>query len=331
MTGVLVLGHAEVTACLPTRACVDAMAAVLAAHARGEVYQPLRSVVRPPAADGTLMGLMPAHRAGDCAVYALKAVCIVPANSARGLDPHQGTVTLFDGGTGRPIAILDAAALTAVRTAAVSALATRLLARPDARVLAVIGAGVQAAAHITALLAERRFASVRIYAPTAEHAHALAERTAAEHGVRAERAASAEAALEGADVVVTATNAREPVLRREWLPDGAHVNAVGASVPSARELDTATIAASALFVDSRESAAHEAGDYQRAVESGAVAGPQHIRAELGEVVAGLHPGRRESTELTVFRSLGLAIEDLAAAELAAAEARRRGVGTEVAW
>jgi ornithine cyclodeaminase len=331
MTDVLVLGHADVAACLPAQACVDAIAAVLADHARGEVHQPLRSVVRPPEAGGRLMGLMPAHRSGDCPVFALKTVCVVPGNSARGLDPHQGTVTLFDGVTGEPLAILDASALTAVRTAAVSALATRLLAREDARVLAVLGAGVQAAAHIAALLAERPFELVRIYAPTEGHARGLAERTAAGHGVRAEAAASAETALEDADVVVTATNAREPVLRREWLAPGAHVNAIGASTPSSRELDTATVAACALFVDSRESAAHEAGDYRLAVESGAITGPQHIRAELGEVVAGLHAGRRDAAELTVFRSLGLAIEDLAAAELAVAEARRRGAGTEVAW
>jgi ornithine cyclodeaminase len=277
------------------------------------------------------MGLMPVHRRGEHAAYALKAICIVPGNGARGLDAHQGTVTLFDGETGRPAAILDASAVTAIRTAAVTALATRLLAREDARELAILGAGVQAAQHLDALLLVRPFERVRVHARTAAHAAALAERAGGRAGVRVEAAPGAEAAVRGADVVVTATTSSEPVLRRDWLAPGAHVNAIGASTPDARELDTATIADGALFVDSRESALHEAGDVRLALETGVIDGPQHIRAELGEVAAGLHPGRAGAQELTVFRSLGIAVEDLAAAELAVAGARRRGLGTEVAW
>jgi ornithine cyclodeaminase len=329
--GVLVLSHDDVVAALPAEECAEAMAAVLAALARGEAYMPLRSVMAAPAAAG-FMGLMPGWRArsdGRRAAFGLKAVCVMPGNPARGLDAHQGIVTLFDGDTGVPVAILDASAITAVRTAAVSAVATRLLAREDARVLAILGAGVQAAAHLQALSRVRRFEAVRVYAPTAAHARAVVEGAAGVGGVELRVAASTEQAVRGADVVVTATTAREPVLRREWLGPGAHVNAVGASQPAARELDVATVAASALFCDSRESLRAEAGEYRLAIEQGAIAGDEHVRAELGEVLAGMRPGRRDPVELTLFRSLGLAVEDLAAAEHAVAAARRRGLGTEV--
>jgi ornithine cyclodeaminase/alanine dehydrogenase-like protein (mu-crystallin family) len=322
MSGVLVLGPAEVAEALPMGECVEAMAEVLTAHARKEVHQPLRSVSIPEASAG-FMGLMPAHRGGERPLFSLKAVCIFPGNPARGLDAHQGTVTLFDGTTGRPTAILDASAITAIRTAAVSALATRLLAAGDASELAVLGAGTQAAAHLEALRAERDFERVRIYAPTREHAEHLARRAGADV------AESPEEAVRGAHVVVTATNSREPVLRREWLAAGAHVNAVGASAPTSRELDTSTVAACSLFADSRESLLNEAGEFQLAVREGAVEGPDHIRAELGEVAAGIHPGRTDAEELTLFRSLGLAIEDMAAAERAVENARKRGAGAEV--
>jgi ornithine cyclodeaminase/alanine dehydrogenase-like protein (mu-crystallin family) len=322
MASVLVLGRDEVAEALPMGECIEAMADVLAAHARKEVHQPLRSVTMPEASDG-FMGLMPAHRGGEHPVFGLKAVCIFPGNPARGLDAHQGTVTLFDGTTGQPTAILDASGITAIRTAAVSALATRLLAAEDARELAILGSGVQAEAHLGAMRAVRDFERVRIYSPTREHAARLAQRAGAAV------ADSAEGAVRGADVVVTATNSREPVLRRDWLAPGAHVNAVGASAPTSRELDTATVAACLLFVDSRESVLNEAGEYQLAVREGAIEGPGHIRAELGEVAAGMHPGRTGSEELTLFRSLGLAIEDMAAAERAVENARSRGAGVEV--
>jgi ornithine cyclodeaminase/alanine dehydrogenase-like protein (mu-crystallin family) len=318
---VLILSHDDVRAALPPEECAEAMAEVLAAHARGEALMPLRSMVPFDGAAG-FMGLMPAWRGGSEPVFALKSLCVMPGNPARGLDSHQGTVTLFDGHTGAPRAILDASAVTAVRTAAVSAVATRVLAREDARVLAIIGAGVQGKAHLDALPRVRKFQEVRVFAPNASHARAVADG-------RATVAASAEDAVRGADVVVTATSAREPVIRHEWFAPGAHVNAVGASVPSARELDLDTVVACALFCDSRESLQGEAGEYRHAVEHGAIDGDDHVRASLGEVLAGIAPGRRSEGELTVFRSLGLAVEDLAAAERAVARARELGIGTEV--
>jgi ornithine cyclodeaminase/alanine dehydrogenase-like protein (mu-crystallin family) len=324
VSSVLILGHDDVIAALAPEACADAMAAVLAAHARGEAQMPLRSMVPFEGAAG-FMGLMPAWRGGDDPVFSLKSLCVMPGNPARGLDSHQGTVTLFDGGTGEPRAILDASAVTAIRTAAVSAVATRVLSREQARVLAIVGAGVQGKAHLDALLPVRSFEEVRIYSPTEAHARAVAG-----GGDGAARVvSSAQEAVRGADVVVLATSAREPVVRRDWLACGTHVNAVGASVPSARELDTDTVAECALYCDSRESLRNEAGEYLRAVQEGAIAGEDHVRGELGEVLAGSAPGRQGDDELTVFRSLGLAVEDLAAAECAVDAARRLGIGVEV--
>src|SRR6266542_3986774 len=318
---VLVLNQAEVERLLDMEGCIEAMADALASLARGEVHVPLRFLVNPEN-EPSLIGLMPAHRAGDTPLYSLKTVCVFPDNPKRGLDAHQGTVTLFDGETGEVRALLNASAVTAIRTAAVSGVATRLLARPDTSTLGILGAGVQARSHVDAMRAVRGFDRVVVYSPTPGHAQALADE------VGAEVAASAEAAVRGADVVVTATNATESVLERAWLEPGTHVNAVGGRPPRMVELDSATIADSGFYVDRRESTENEAGDYLRAREEGAI-GPDHIRAEIGEVLVGAGPGRRDDQEITVFRSMGLAVEDLAAAEYVLGRARETGAGTTV--
>jgi ornithine cyclodeaminase/alanine dehydrogenase-like protein (mu-crystallin family) len=318
---ILVLNQEEVERLLDMEGCIGAMEDALSALARGEVHVPLRSVIRPSGED-TFLGLMPSHRGGGAPLYSLKTVVVVPDNPRRGLDAHQGTVTLFDGETGETRAIMNASAITAIRTAAVSAVATRLLARDDAQELGVLGAGVQARSHLEALRLVRNFERVRIYAPTAEHAQSLA----AEAG--AEAVGSAEEAVRDADVVVTATSSVEPVLEREWLKQGSHVNVIGGRPPTMRELDVATVAASAFYTDKRESAESEAHDYRDALEAGAI-GADHIRGEIGEVLIGSAPGRQSPEELTVFRSLGLAVEDLAAAEYVVRRARERGVGVEV--
>ena len=315
---VRILNEREVHRLLPMAACIAAMEEALAALARGEVFNPLRSVVRPPG-EANLLGLMPAHRSGREPVFALKAICIAPGNAAAGLDLHQGFVALFDGATGVPRVLMNASAVTAVRTAAVSGVATKLLARPGASTLAILGAGVQARSHLEAMRAVLPFERVRVWSRTPGRAAQL-------DGV--EEAASAEEALAGADVVVTATTARAPILRRAWLAEGAHVNAVGSSIPTARELDTATVADAALFVDRRESTVNEAGDYLFPLREGAI-GPDHIRAELGELLIGAAEGRRSSSELTVFKSLGLAVEDLVAAEHVLRRAEAEGAGVEV--
>ena len=325
---VLTLSNADIHAALSPADCERAMAGVLAARARGDAYNPLRTVTFPPGAAG-FIGLMPAYAsdAGDSAgaAFGLKAICLIPGNPARGLDAHQGTVQLYDGETGMPTAILNASAITEIRTAAVTAVATRTLAREGARVLCMLGAGVQARSHLHALADVRPWEAVRIYAPTPAHVEAL--RDARPDLVAA---ASAREAVEEADVVVVATSARQPVLEHAWLSKpGAHVNAVGASAPSAWEIEPETVAAAALFCDSRDSVRNEAGEFRLAIEQGLIAGEEHIRAELGEVVAGTHPGRTADDELTVFRSLGIGVEDLAAAQVAVQNARRAGLGTEV--
>lgn len=303
----LILSHADVEELLTMRECIAVMEDALAALARGEVHNPLRQAIRAPGAPG-LLGLMPAWRTG---YYALKEVCVYPENPKRGLDTHVGTVILHSGETGEPLAIMNASAITAIRTAAVSAVATKLLARPDARVLAVIGNGVQAKAHLEAIPLVRDIADVRVFSRSSG------------------TVASAEEAVRGADIVVTATNSREPVLKREWLKPGAHINAVGSSIPSARELDGATIAASSLFVDRIESTVNESGDYLFAVKEGAIRRPEHIRGELGDVLIGRTAGRTASDEITLFKSLGLAVEDLASAAFLYEKARREGRGTWV--
>jgi len=318
---ILVLNQAEVEELLDMEGCIEAMAEILESLARGELFQPLRLIAFPPG-ESSAIGLMPAHRSGERAAYSLKTICMFPDNPTRGLDAHQGTVTLFSGETGQVRALMNASAITAIRTAAVSGVATRLLAREDASELAIVGAGVQARSHIEAMRAVRPWASIRVASRTAEHARALAEETGTE------AVASVEEAVRGADVVVTATSSSEPVVEHGWLKPGVHVNAVGSSVKTARELDTATMAACSLFVDRRESTLNEAGDYLSAAEEGAI-GPDHIRAEIGEILTGRHPGRTAPDELTVFKSLGLAVEDLAAAEYVVRRAQETGTGTTV--
>jgi ornithine cyclodeaminase/alanine dehydrogenase-like protein (mu-crystallin family) len=323
----LVLTQGEVEELLPMRECVDAMQDVLVSLQRGELHQPLRMVVSPPGTE-ELMALMPTHRRGENGAWSLKVVCISPRNRARGLDVHQGAVVLFDAETGEVRAIVNASAVTAIRTAAVSGVATRLLAREDARELAVLGAGVQARSHLEAMAAVRPLERARVYARTPEQAETLANDGSSRLGIPVEAVASAEEAIRGADVVVTATSSVEPIVRRAWLAPGTHVNAVGSSIPTARELDADTVAAAALFADARESMVNEGGDYLFAVREVDI-GPEHIRAELGEVLIGSREGRRTDDELTVFKSLGLAAEDLAAAEHVYGRAQAAGAGASV--
>ena len=319
----IVLSEHDVRELLDMESCIEAMTDVLTSLARGELYQPLRSIARPPEA-GTLLGLMPAYRSEPTSAYALKEIVVVPTNPARGLDTHMGGVLLHDGETGELVAMMNASPITEIRTAAVSAVATRALARPGAERVAILGSGAQARGHVQAMRAVLGDPEIRIWSRNEE----VAEQLAGEVGAIV--APSVDAALFGAEVVCTTTAATEPIVEKRWLASGAHVNAVGACFPTTRELDTETVAHSSLFTDRRESCLNEAGDFILAAAEGAV-GPEHIRAELGEVLAGMHPGREHEDELTVFESLGIAVEDLASAELVVRRARERGVGTEVAF
>ena len=321
---VLVLNHTEVAQLLPMPECIAAMEAVFTSFARGASQQPLRTIFRPSKVKG-VMAMMPAFRAGESPLFSLKAICVFPGNAALGKDAHQGGVMLFDGTTGELLALVNASAITAIRTAAVSALATRLLACEDASDLAIIGAGVQARPHVVAIAGVRNLKRIRIAAQHFGRAQKFAVEMQPQFSFPIEPVETAEAAVRGADIIVTATTSREPVLKREWISEGAHINAIGTFSPKAREIDTATMVDATLFVDARESALNEAGDYLRAAEEGAI-GPEHIRAELGEVLIGAHPGRTSRAEITLFKSLGLAIEDLAAAAHAYQKAKEQGLG-----
>jgi ornithine cyclodeaminase/alanine dehydrogenase-like protein (mu-crystallin family) len=288
------LSEAEIASVLTYERLIPAMERALAAFSAGEVLQPVRTMLTVEEAQGFL-GVMPAVTAD---AMGAKLVCFYPNNAASGLPTHLATIVLFEPATGRPLAFLDGRLITEMRTAAVSAAVTRHLAREDASVLALLGSGVQARAHLEALRRVRRFEEVRVWSRTPAHA----QRFAAESGARA---MDLEAAVRGADVIVTVTSSREPVLKGRWLKDGAHVNAVGACLPTWRELDDDALLGKTLVVDSREAALRESGDV---IQSRAP-----IFAEAGEVFAGTRRAPREAT--TVFKSLGLALEDLATARL----------------
>jgi len=272
---------------------IPAMEKALIDFSAGKVTQPVRSVIKvdPP---GGFLGLMPASTPDG---LGLKAVTFYPSNAERGIPTHMATIFLVDPETGTPLAIMDGRLITEMRTAAVSAAATKLLAPPDAKILAVLGTGVQARSHVEALRLVRQFEEVRVWSPTREHAAQFAKEIGA-------RSMSAEEAVRGADVVVTATNSKTPVLKGSWLKPGCHVSAVGACRPDWREMDDDAMA-NVVFVDSREGAMKESGDI---ILSGA-----KIYAELGEALAGKTPSR--ASETTIFKSLGMAVEDIAAALL----------------
>jgi ornithine cyclodeaminase/alanine dehydrogenase-like protein (mu-crystallin family) len=322
MTKILILNEHEVEHLLTMRECIGVMEEALASLARGEVHNPLRSVVRASGANGFL-GLMPAFRGGDTPLFALKEVCIFPGNPVRGLDTHLGAVLLHNGETGELMGVMNAAAITAIRTAAVSAVATRLLARENARSLAIIGAGVQGRTHLEAIPLVRNIDDIRIVSRSRAKAEALA-------GKAVRVVESVEEAVRGADIIVTATSSREPIIKREWIANGVHINAVGSSIAAARELDGATVAAASFFIDRRESTVNESGDYLSALREGAI-GEDHIRGEIGDILIGKASGRTSPEEITIFKSLGLAVEDLASAEFLFEKASREGTGTWVDW
>ena len=325
-----VLSAEDVAKLLPMRDCIQVMRDALASLARGKALVPLRMVMRMPDASGFL-GLMPGHIQADGGrdgALGMKAVSVFPGNARRGIDTHQGAVLLFEADTGRLSALMDGATITAIRTAAVSGVATDLLARKDATELAILGAGVQARTHLEAIAAVRPLRHVRVWSRNQEHAASLVKETAGRFGGSIDMVPGAESAVRGADVVATVTASPEPILQRGWLKEGVHINAVGSSIPTTREIDTATMAAVRLFVDRRESAVNEAGDILIPMREGAFTA-DHIQAELGDVIIGKDPGRRSAAELTLFKSLGLAVEDVASAAFILKRAQQTGMGQTV--
>ena len=320
---VLLVNQEEVGRLLPMGPCMDAMERVLASLARREAEMPLRTILWLPQKKGAL-GLMPAHLASD-EVLGVKAVTFFHGNEGTELDTHQGAVLLFEAERGSLLAVIDATSITAIRTAAVSGVATKLLARPDAGDLALIGSGVQARTHLEAMLLARRIRRVRVASASLDRARRFAQRQGARHGISIEAVATPREAVEGADIICTCTSAREPVVEGAWLASGAHINAVGSSVPSARELDTVAVVRSRLYVDRRESTLNEAGDFLIPKKEGAI-GDDHILGEIGEILISQITGRRDPQEITLFKSLGLAVEDVASAKLIYEESRRTGIG-----
>jgi ornithine cyclodeaminase/alanine dehydrogenase-like protein (mu-crystallin family) len=339
----LVLSDADVRQLLSYADCVAVMRTALTGLATGRAGQPLRSVARLAAAPG-LLGLMPSYLAGpspesgaseteadsDEGAYGLKVITITPSNPARGLDAHQGAILVFDGRTGMPQTLLNGSALTEIRTAAMSVLATDLLARPGAADLAIIGTGFQGRAHVLAFSQTRPLRRIRVAGRSQARAADLAADLRPQVSADITACSSVQEAVAGADIIVTATSSSVPVLERAWIDPGAHINAVGAYVPAARELDGATVAAAALFADRRESLEAESGDFLLAVAEGLV-GRDHFRGELGDVLIGAVPGRADDEEITIFESLGLGVEDLAAAQHVHAQATATGTGQWVTF
>jgi ornithine cyclodeaminase/alanine dehydrogenase-like protein (mu-crystallin family) len=310
------LSESDVRAALPMGELIDAMEAALIAFSAGRVVQPVRTVfgIR----DRCFFGLMPALDSG-ASVLGAKLLTVFPENTAKGVDSHQAVIVLFDPASGALLAVTDGRYITEARTAAVSAVSVRHMARPDASVLAILGSGVQARSHLLALPLVRDFREIRAWSPNAAR---LREFVAGRNVTACD---SAEHAVRDADVVVLATASITPVIDDAWVAPGTHVIAVGACRPTHRETDPRLVARALVVVDSRAAAMQEAGDILLAIEEGFI-GPGHIHAELGEVAGGAKSGRRDAAQITLFKSLGLAIEDVVSADLAYRRARVAGRG-----
>lgn len=322
----LLLNAAEVRSALPMVDAIEVMRQTMAAHGRGEAFQPARMVAHPPGIPGSLMLKPGAVPDG----FGLKALTIFPENGRLGLDSIQAFVALFDPATGLLQAVIEGGVVTEIRTAAVSAVSTDVLARPDAGDLAILGAGVQARGHLLAMAAVRPLRRVRIWNRTTEHAETLAG-WAAELDIRVEVCTSVRAAVENADLICTVTASEHPLLAADWIRDGAHLNAVGAYRADMRELPAELLTrAGVVAVDSREGALADAGDLVLARSDGLL--PKDFDPpEVGELLVGSRQGRTTPEEVTIFESLGLAIQDVAAATFVRHRALELGLGTEVAF
>jgi ornithine cyclodeaminase/alanine dehydrogenase-like protein (mu-crystallin family) len=271
-----------------------------------------------------MMGMMPGYLA-DPECFGVKLVSLIPRNKPPEYSSHLGLVLLFEGDHGQPVALLDAAEITAIRTAAASGLATRLLARQEAADLALLGAGEQARSHLEAMLAVRTLRRIRVWARDRDKARAFAEVEGARHRIAVETSPTVREAIAGADIICTMTKSREPILQGDWLTPGVHMNVVGSSIAAAAEIDTPAVVKARFFVDRRESTINEGGEFIRALKSGAIT-PDHILGEIGEVANGSKIGRSSPLDVTLYKSLGIAPQDLASAHYVLEKARAAGVG-----
>ena len=305
--------------------CMDVMAETLQMLSSNTALNPLRTIMWLPDKSG-LIGMMPSYL-GDRDVMGLKAISVFPGNHTTDFDSHQGSVMLFETKNGRLLAMMDAGKITAIRTAAVSGVATRLLARSDASVLAILGSGVQAGTHLEAMRLARDITAAKIWSRSSTHAEEFAARESAIHGLPIETVSSVAEAVDGADIICTVTSANEPILQGDWISPGTHINAVGSSVAFARELDTSAVVKSKLFVDRRESTLNEAGDFLIPKKEGAI-DDDHIRGEIGELLLNKTIGRNSAEDITLFKSLGLAAEDVASAHYIYRKMAKQNMG---AW
>jgi ornithine cyclodeaminase len=303
----LFINKEKIAALLPMNECIGIMEKTFRALACGEIGQPLRNVMWLPGKKG-LLGMMPGHAAG-LGIMGIKVITVFHSNREKGLPSHQGVVILFDANNGQPLMIFDALEITAIRTAAASAAATKLLSRDDSATLAIIGSGEQARRHIEAILLVRKIKQVNVWSRTEENAVQLVDEMTGKYNIPFHVKKTVKQAVEAADIICTVTSSKEPVVRGEWIAKGTHINAVGSSTAAARELDTEVILKSKLFTDCYESLFNEAGDFLVPEKEGALP-DAHVKAEIGEVLAGVKKGREKEDEITLFKSLGIAAEDI---------------------
>jgi ornithine cyclodeaminase len=304
-----VIERDEVARRLTYEACIPIVRQAMIAFSGGETRQHLRSIL--PLADGRAFGIMPGAM-GEAAPFGAKLISVYPENFAKGLHTHQGLVILFDPLTGAPVCVVDASEITAIRTAAASAVATDALARPEARRLAILGYGGQAETHARAIGKVRELESIVVWGRAPERAEAFANRMAVELGLPVTTAVDVETAVAEADIVCTVTAAREPILKGAWVKAGTHLNLVGSSVAGPAEVDNDLVAKARFIADSREGVLRQGAEFLKAKEAGLI-GDEHIVAEIGQVLAGAIEGRRSPDEITAYKSLGHVVQDLASA------------------
>ena len=324
----LILSETDVRHLLSMDDLIQSMESALAEFSSGRTQQPLRTVLE-VGPGHAFFGVMPAFMPASGAL-GTKLVTVFGTNPALGLPSHLATILLMDSTTGELLSLMDGRYITEARTAAVSAVSARLLAREDAGVLAILGSGVQARSHLRAFSHVRALRDVRVWSPSEIHRRGFADEMHREIAVPVSPVATVREAVDGADLVVLATAAREPILRSEWIADGAHIAAVGACRPDQREIETGLIKRARVFVDSRTGALAEAGDLVLPIREGAI-DASHIAGELGQLAAGAVAGRQSPGEVTLFKSLGMAVEDVAAAHLAYQRATERGLGRGIPW
>jgi ornithine cyclodeaminase len=322
----LVLGESDVTKLLPMGDCIRVMRDTLKALARGEAVLPLRMMVQQPDQKG-LLAVMPSYL-GSLPALGIKAISVFHGNINTPYESHQGAVLLFETTNGRLLSIQDASSITAIRTAAVSGVATDLLAKKDASSLGILGSGTQASVHLDAVLTVRKdIRKIFVWSRNPAHAKAFVKRESDKHGLDIKLVDSPEGAVRGLEIICTTTSATSPLLKGEWLSPGTHLNVVGGG-PGVREVNSDAVARSQLFVDRRESTLNEAQDFKTAKQEGRIT-DDHIRGEIGEILVGENQGRRSEEEITLFRSLGIAVEDLAAAHYLYNQAVSKNMGTWV--